>query len=104
MTTKLTKNDSLNAKKTELKVAVEEFEELLSNKGLWSKYLINFSISYQISNLEVIYSTWKKWALKIPPYKWVSEAFIWSETPETKYVWAEFDYAWLIWICENINK
>lgn len=91
-------------KKEKINVAVAAFEELLEKNKLWSEYLINFSRSHKISNLDGIYSLWKKWALNTPPYKWVASAFIWRETPETKYPWRELDYGWLIWICENLNK
>lgn len=104
MKEKLSKNDSITAKKTNLDEVLAKFEELLVNRNLWSRYMINFARSYQISNSEGIYTYWKKWALETPPYKWIAEAFIWRETLESRYTWTELDYSWLIWICENIDK
>lgn len=104
MKEKLTKDDSMTAKNNDINVVVAAFEALLEKNKLWSRYLINFSQSYHLSNSENIYSSWKEWALLTPPYRWVSDAFFWKETIETRYTWRELDYAWLIWICENLNK
>lgn len=91
-------------KQEKLDVTVEAFEAVLEQRKLRSAYLINFGKSYQISNLEKIYTLWKEWTLHTPPYQWVASAFIWEGTPERHCAWRNLDYTWLIWVSENLNK
>lgn len=91
-------------KKEKFNVTVAAFEALLEKNKLWSKYMANFRRSNKINNSGIIYISWKEWASKTHPHKWLASAFIWEETPENVYPWRELDYAWLIWICENLDN
>lgn len=91
-------------KKEKFNVTVATFEKLLSQNKLWREYYANIGEQNVCMDEDKIYTSWKEWALSVPPYQWVASAFIWDKTPQENETWMHFDYIWLQWICRNLNK
>lgn len=90
-------------KKEKFDVAVAAFEALLSKNKLWEAYLLNFKQFNTDGDSTGVYTEWKKWANDTHLHQWVASAFVWNETQQHRYTWKELDYAWLQWICRNLN-
>lgn len=90
--------------KEKFEVAVAAFEELLSKYQLWEEYLSAFNQRRPGGVSTEIYTDWKEWASITPKHQWLCSAFIWENTRQKHNTWKNFDYKWLIWICENLNN
>lgn len=91
-------------RKEKFEVTAAAFEALLGNNQLWEEYMKHFNRDQLCGQSEEIYTDWKKWARDTPVYHWVSCAFVWSKTPHGRNTWIDFNYAWLLWICMNLNN
>lgn len=91
-------------KQEKFDVAVAAFEALLKTDKLWREYFTNITTSKPNVITNEVYTSWKDWALNTPTYQWCSGAFIWDKTQQGHSIWRDFDYAWLKWICRNLNN
>ena len=91
-------------KKEKFEVAVAAFEALLGKHLLWEEYLTTFNLRRLGGTSSEIYIDWKEWASITPKHQWCQSAFVWDNTPLGHDTWRNFDYLWLMWICDNLNK